>query len=356
MNFSKLAAVAALLVVASRSAAADSAPPDCSRYRLYGLLPGMSVREVREKMEERGTVGGDRRSVEYSRPTSEILVEYDDDISRKTAALVLVRSHIPTSVDPAPVLRSLRERLGEPTTGKDSLENGLGHGPAAWVSEECGIVVQASSEGEHLWDPGKAGIYVEARALTRAAAVVVPARTTEEAVVDELLEEPVAAAAGAAPPELAGPPATGVPTDSTAGNEARDATPFESPAAPPPAPAAEVAEAEPRSMTTDGMTAAGVAVAGFGGVTYPERLDRYYVRPVFPAAARMARLSGIVHLRVIVREDGTVGETDVVASTRSDAGFEKAAETAVKRWRYRPATRDGRPVAASIMVRVDFSE
>jgi len=354
MSFSKLAAVAAVLVIAARVASADAPPRDCSRYRLYGLLPGMSVRDVREKMEERGTMGSDRRSVEYSRPTSEILVEYDDDVSRKTATLVLVRSHIPTSVDATPVLRSLRERLGEPTTGKDSLENDLRHGPAEWVSEDCGIVVQASREGEHLWDPGKAGIYVEARILARAAEVVVPARTTEEAVVDDLLEEPVAAAA--APLEPQEPPATGAPTGSYVGNDARDATPFESPAEPPPAPAAEVAAAEPRPAPSDGTTQAGVAVAGFGGVTYPERLDRYYVKPVFPAAARMARLSGIVHLRVIVRQDGTVGETEVVASTRSGAGFERAAENAVKRWRYRPATLDGRPVAASITVKVDFNE
>jgi protein TonB len=91
-----------------------------------------------------------------------------------------------------------------------------------------------------------------------------------------------------------------------------------------------------------------------GGVTYPERLQRYYVKPVYPFAAKRAKMSGVVHVRVVVQPDGTVGEVSVVRSSPPGAGFEDSALNAVKRWRFKPALRDGEPVAASILVKVDF--
>ena len=113
--------------------------------------------------------------------------------------------------------------------------------------------------------------------------------------------------------------------------------------APPPEP--EILEASPADA---------VAVGGVGGVTLPERLPRYYVKPAYPPAARRAKVRGTVHLEVIVQSDGTVGDVTVVDSSRPGSGFEEAAVAAVKRWRYTPALRNDRPVDASILVRVDF--
>jgi TonB family protein len=351
----KGAAVAALVLAAAASAVADPESPECARYRLYGLSPGMTAREVRGRMQDRGSVGADRRSVEYSRSSAEIYVEYDDDIGHKAATLVLVRSHIPTSVDSATVLRSLRWRLGEPTTGLESLDDDLRSGPAAWVSEPCGIVVQAMREGEHLWDPGRAGIYIEARPLARDPDRLVAAHAPGDAVVDDLLAE--APALGATAVQVAGegaPPASLAPPEALAVNGARD--PASGTGTEPPVLQVGEAVAEPRLVPPAvEMAEDGVVGADLAETTTPERLARFYVKPVFPPAAKMARLSGVVHLRVVVREDGRVGEAEVVDCSRPGVGFEQSAVEAVKRWRYRPATFAGRPVSTSITVKVDFN-
>jgi len=268
-------------------------------------------------------------------------------VNRRGASLVLVRAHIPTSIDTAPVLRSLRERLGEPTTGKDNLADDLRSGPSTWVSETCGIVVQASREGEHLWDPTRAGIYVEARILSRVADAVTPGRSAEALVVDEMLVAPVTAP---------------VEAEQTTAAAAAATVAIEPVSAPTPTPSNIETASRLDPGTSDGVeipspgesSSDDVAVAGLDGVTYPERLERFYVKPVFPAAARFTRKSGTVHLRVVVGEDGRVGATEVVGVTPPDAGFEESAVEAVKRWRYRPATRDGKPVTAAIMVKVEF--
>jgi len=78
------------------------------------------------------------------------------------------------------------------------------------------------------------------------------------------------------------------------------------------------------------------------------------VEPDYPPAARMLRLAGSVLLEVNVNDDGTVGNVTVVGTSRPGLGFEEAAVAAVRRWRFVPATRAGRPVAATTSVEVTF--
>jgi len=56
MSFFKRAAAVSILSLTAANVVADPGSPDCSRYRLYGLIPGMTPRDVRETMGERGTV------------------------------------------------------------------------------------------------------------------------------------------------------------------------------------------------------------------------------------------------------------------------------------------------------------
>ena len=344
---STLAAVAFVVLAAMPSVADDA--DECERYRLYGLMPGMTSREVRDQMAERGKIGPDKKSIDYYRTTSAVHLEFDDAVNRKTATLVLVRSHIPTSVDSAPVLESLGQRLGEPTAGKDSLDGGLEDGPATWIDGGCGVVVEISRQGEHLWDPSRAGIYIESRIMLPAVvpasvagaeseAAATPQPSPEESVLDDLLvgTAVVLAASDEAPADT-----DTTPTDEAAPVAETGSTPREPPVAQP---------------ITGGESSSGseVAVAGLGGVTYPERLQRYYVKPVYPFAAKQAKMSGVVHVRVVVQEDGTVGEASIVRSSPPGVGFEDSALDAVKRWRFKPALREGDPVAASILVKVDF--
>ena len=335
----KLSGVLLVSFAASSSLAAEA--PDCARYRLYGLFPGMTAREVRDTMDDKGKVSPDKKSVDYYRPSSSVHLEFDDEVNRKSAKLVLVRSHIPTSVDAGPVLRSIVERLGEPTAGEESLEGGLEAGPATWIDGSCGIIVEISRQGEHLWDPTQAGIYIESRVmlLRIAEAPGAEERTPDEAVLDDLLVGTTVAVAAsdgeqessAPKPELvttlAGPRAGSTSDETTMPQPIPDGVP---------------------------SSANEVAVAGIGGVTYPERLQGYFVKPVYPLAAKQAKISAVVHVRVVVDEDGTVGEATIVRSSHEGAGFEQSALKAVKYWRYRPATRDGEPVPASILVKIDF--
>jgi hypothetical protein len=64
-----------------------------------------------------------------------------------------------------------------------------------------------------------------------------------------------------------------------------------------------------------------------------------------------------VRLRLVVREDGTVGEVEILEVRPPDQEAARlfADETAayVKRWRYKPATRAGQPVPARIEFVVD---
>ena len=70
------------------------------------------------------------------------------------------------------------------------------------------------------------------------------------------------------------------------------------------------------------------------------------VEAIYPAAARAAGRSGVVGLELTVAADGSVA--DVKVTRPAGFGFDEAAVAAVKRMRFRPATHDGRPVAATV--------
>jgi periplasmic protein TonB len=86
----------------------------------------------------------------------------------------------------------------------------------------------------------------------------------------------------------------------------------------------------------------------------PELLPESKVQPLYPPRALEHRIRGNVVLDVSVLPDGTIGDIAVLRCTPPDAGFCQSAVKAVKRWRYRPAYQDGRPVQVSITVKVDF--
>jgi protein TonB len=76
------------------------------------------------------------------------------------------------------------------------------------------------------------------------------------------------------------------------------------------------------------------------------------VNPAYPPVARTARISGVVKVEVVLNEDGKVAEV------RNAAGPEmlrRAAMDAVKRWEFKPVTRDGQPVRASGFVNFNFT-
>ncbi len=87
-----------------------------------------------------------------------------------------------------------------------------------------------------------------------------------------------------------------------------------------------------------------------GEMIRPILLER--VEPAYPDAARIARLGGRVTLRAVIAEDGAVESVEVLASTSTL--FNDAAVDAVRKWRYRPALMNGKPVRVYFTVVVTF--
>jgi periplasmic protein TonB len=76
--------------------------------------------------------------------------------------------------------------------------------------------------------------------------------------------------------------------------------------------------------------------------------------PSYPSEALRNGDSGTVLLRVHVGPDGVPYAVDLVRSSRSRA-LDRAANDAVRRWRFRPAMRDGQPVAGEVEVPISFN-
>jgi TonB family protein len=80
----------------------------------------------------------------------------------------------------------------------------------------------------------------------------------------------------------------------------------------------------------------------------------HYVPPVFPASARERALSGWVDVQFMVMTDGSV--SDISVEGADPAGqFEQSATDAVRKWKYRPVLRDGKPINQRTRVRVRFA-
>lgn len=87
-----------------------------------------------------------------------------------------------------------------------------------------------------------------------------------------------------------------------------------------------------------------------GDVKAPVLVNR--VDPVYPELSRRLRQQGPVTLRAIITAEGTVEDLRVAGS--ASPLLDEAALTAVRQWRYRPGTLNGRGVRILLTVTVDF--
>jgi periplasmic protein TonB len=78
------------------------------------------------------------------------------------------------------------------------------------------------------------------------------------------------------------------------------------------------------------------------------------VNPDYPSAAKKEGVQGFVDLQVTVSPQGAVTDARVVNSTPPDV-FDKAALTAVRKWKYDPRFVDGLPSQADLAVHLDFN-
>jgi protein TonB len=90
----------------------------------------------------------------------------------------------------------------------------------------------------------------------------------------------------------------------------------------------------------------------------PSELDtparpRGMVPLIYPEKALIWKLAGVVRLRLLINEQGTVDAAEVVAA-QPEGEFEEAALAAVGRLVYDPALRNGRPVKSEKLIEVTF--
>ena len=102
---------------------------------------------------------------------------------------------------------------------------------------------------------------------------------------------------------------------------------------------------------SEGCDGCSVLSAEAHGVTPPVAIETG--APAYPELARRAHMEGVVVLEAIIGADGSVRDVRVVRGV--SPLLDPAALEAVKRWRYRPASIDGRHVAVYLKVVLTFS-
>jgi TonB family protein len=88
--------------------------------------------------------------------------------------------------------------------------------------------------------------------------------------------------------------------------------------------------------------------------TYPELVGETLVHPEYPEDARKAGVSGRVLLEVLVKQDGTPGDITVKEGIAGYPSLDEAAVTAVRQWKFKPATKDGKPAETTVAIPVMF--
>ena len=75
-------------------------------------------------------------------------------------------------------------------------------------------------------------------------------------------------------------------------------------------------------------------------------------KPTYPMAAKFQRTTGVVTVEVLVDEAGNVSS---IQKTSGPTMLQTAAKDAIKKWRFKPFTRDGQPVKATGFVSFNFT-
>src|SRR6185436_5116758 len=76
-------------------------------------------------------------------------------------------------------------------------------------------------------------------------------------------------------------------------------------------------------------------------------------KPQYTRQAMDDRIQGAVLLQGVVLPDGRVGDVKIVGPV--DAGLDKQAVAAMKRWRFNPGVKDGQAVAVLVTVEMSFT-
>ena len=89
------------------------------------------------------------------------------------------------------------------------------------------------------------------------------------------------------------------------------------------------------------------------GVSLPTLVRE--VKPAYTSDAMRAKVQGTVLVQCIVKQDGSVGDVEVLRSLDPTFGLDQEAIKAAKQWRFRPGTRLGEPVPVQITIELTFT-
>ncbi|MCJ7753717.1 MAG: energy transducer TonB, partial [Thermoanaerobaculales bacterium] len=141
-------------------------------------------------------------------------------------------------------------------------------------------------------------------------------------------------------------PPTPTPTETVTPTVTATATPV-------PPTATQVPSSTPIPPTPTPAVREGDIVSPGPGVIPPEAIQQD--RPEYPRTAERMKRPGLVEAEALVGIDGRVEDLRIVSVDPRGMGFEEATEVALKKWRYRPATKLGVKVRMWVTIRVPFT-
>ncbi len=101
-----------------------------------------------------------------------------------------------------------------------------------------------------------------------------------------------------------------------------------------------------------GGTGGGVYQVGNGVISPVPLLSP---KPAYTSDAMRAKIQGVVLLQCVVEPDGSVDRCAVNRSLDRTFGLDQEAIRAAQRWRFRPGTRLGEPVAVQVGIEMSFT-
>lgn len=81
----------------------------------------------------------------------------------------------------------------------------------------------------------------------------------------------------------------------------------------------------------------------------------FEVKPAYTAEAMRAKIQGKVEMQTVVGTDGSPGGITVTQSLDTEHGLDAKAVDALKRWRFEPGRKDGKPVPVQVNVTMTFT-
>lgn len=150
------------------------------------------------------------------------------------------------------------------------------------------------------------------------------------------------------------PAAAALPSAQTpAASSAPAAVPAESPAAAPSDAATGPGGTAPGARAPRVPTVEPPIPISLDPPAHPDAWQVVVEAPGLTSGARAEGVTARLRLRLVVREDGTVGDVTVIVPSGRPA-LDARAASAARAWRFLPARSDGAPIASAVLVWVSF--